>query len=48
MGEREQIEYEYGQTAVVLCLFYLFFKFGFIGLRPKCKIQNAKCKIKDE
>ena len=24
------------------------FKFGFIGLRPKCKIQNAKCKIKNE
>ena len=21
-------------------------KFGFIGLRPKCKMQNEKCKIK--
>ena len=21
-------------------------KLGFIGLRPKCKMQNAKCKIR--
>ena len=23
------------------------FKFGFIGQSPKCKMQNAKCKIRE-
>ena len=23
------------------------YKLGFVGLRPKCKMQNAKCKIKE-
>ena len=25
-----------------------FFKLGFVGQSPKCKMQNAKCKIKHE
>ena len=24
-----------------------FFKLGSVGLRPKCKMQNSKCKIRE-